>query len=467
MTMPTVSVVIPAYNNAVFLGETIQSVLRQTYPHFELVVVNDASPDNAGEVVAGFSDPRIRYVVHEHNRGLSAARNSGIRASSGELIALLDGDDLFHPEKLRQHVEFHEQHPEIGVTYNARFELDHSRNTIRELWRPPLSVDLVDLVQGYPFGPSDMVLRREWAFRVNLFDEQYTYFGEDLDINCRLGLAGCTFASVDRALNYRRYHSGRVLSNLQASQEAEMRALMALFNQPACPERVLAVRHLALTSRYLGWANAAFAQSSTALGQADCLEAVGLDPSLLRGKPCRLATYLVENSILDESEDHEAVIDKKLDQLPPDLQFLRDDRMWMLGQGYLLRGARAVIWGRVANARGHFGRSAALGVHPDEGLLARLAAQALSYEGEFGAESATDMLRDLSRHLNPRAFAWLRGRCAANRAFRLYQTRKYRHVPTQVLSAIRHDRQYLANRGLISVLARSVLSSIGAQPSAE
>ena len=74
MAAPLVSVIVPAYNNAEFLGATIQSVLDQSYPHFELIVVNDASPDNVGEVVQQFRDPRMRTIVHAQNKGLSAAR---------------------------------------------------------------------------------------------------------------------------------------------------------------------------------------------------------------------------------------------------------------------------------------------------------------------------------------------------------------------------------------------------------
>ena len=129
----------------------------------------------------------------------------------GDYIALLDGDDFFHPDKLKAHVNFFEDHPEIDVTYNARFELNHSSKTIRDLWRPPPTVGLSDLILGYPFAPSDMVIRRECLFRADLFDESYTYYGEDLDINCKLAILGFRFASVDRALNYRTFHSRRVI----------------------------------------------------------------------------------------------------------------------------------------------------------------------------------------------------------------------------------------------------------------
>ena len=144
---PLVSVVVPAYNQADFLAETIESVLAQSYPHFELVVVNDASPDHTDDIVGRFTDPRLSYVRHDVNRGLPAARNSGMRASNGEIIALLDADDLFLPEKLRHHVDFFQQHPEIGVSFNNRYELDHSAETIRSMWRPPRHAGLKELLE--------------------------------------------------------------------------------------------------------------------------------------------------------------------------------------------------------------------------------------------------------------------------------------------------------------------------------
>ena len=111
--MKEISVVIPAYNQAEFLREAIQSVLDQTYANFEIIVVDDASPDHTSEVVMQFDDPRVNLVAHVENRGLPASRNTGIRAARGELIALLDADDYFHPEKIETHVNYLENHPEI------------------------------------------------------------------------------------------------------------------------------------------------------------------------------------------------------------------------------------------------------------------------------------------------------------------------------------------------------------------
>ena len=157
-----VSVLIPAYNQAKYLGKAIQSVLDQTFTNFELIIVNDGSSDGTDDIVKSFVDPRIKYIVHDQNKGLAATRNTGIRASSGEFVAFLDLDDFFHPEKLKIYMDYVAEHSDVSALYNSRFELNHSQTTIRELWRPPESISLADLVLGFPFAPSDLLLKRDW-----------------------------------------------------------------------------------------------------------------------------------------------------------------------------------------------------------------------------------------------------------------------------------------------------------------
>ena len=89
MSSPKVSVIIPTYGGADHLSEAIQSVLDQTYPHFELFVVNDGSPDNTDEVMAKFADPRLIYRVHAQNQGVDQARKTGLDVSTGDIVAFL------------------------------------------------------------------------------------------------------------------------------------------------------------------------------------------------------------------------------------------------------------------------------------------------------------------------------------------------------------------------------------------
>lgn len=460
MNSPKVSVIIPAYNNAEYLGETIQSVLDQTYSNLEVMIVNDASPDNVHQVLQQFHDPRIQYIVHEQNRGLSEARNTGIRSSTGDILALLDGDDLFHPKKLEMHVAFLEKHPEVDVTYNSRFELNHSSTTIRELWRPPLTVGLADLVFGFPFSPSDMVVRREWMFRVNLFDPRYVYVGEDLDINCRLAIAGCKFASVDRALNYRRYHSSRVIKNLRWYVDNTLKPLHSIFADPRCPQQVLALQDQAFANHYLLLSVIAFAQDETALGQEFCLEAVRRNPYIANGLPSPLAETLLSFSIVDESLEHEPLLRRMIKQLPPDLALREDQCHRAVALGYLRRGVRAVMWKRLEDGRGHFERAAALSAQMDEPFLCSLTAQLLDYETEFGPEATQDVFQKLRPYLekigNRAQVRWLNGHYLVNKAFLDYRAGKYAQVPSQVMRALVNNPHYLANRGVLAILFRSL-----------
>src|SRR5215204_4079119 len=114
---PRVSVIIPAYSAAQFIGATLESVFAQTYADYEVVVVNDGSPDTAEleEVLKPYAQ-RINYITHE-NRGLSGARNTGIRAARGEFVALLDADDLWEPHYLERQFAELDRRPELDVVY--------------------------------------------------------------------------------------------------------------------------------------------------------------------------------------------------------------------------------------------------------------------------------------------------------------------------------------------------------------
>lgn len=120
---PTVSVIIPCFNQARFLPDCIASLQAQTYPHWEAIIVNDGSPDNTREMALRLraGEPRIRYI-EQKNRGLSGARNSGVTESRGIFLQFLDSDDVLESDKLRYQVEFLQRRPEIGIVYgDARY----------------------------------------------------------------------------------------------------------------------------------------------------------------------------------------------------------------------------------------------------------------------------------------------------------------------------------------------------------
>jgi len=463
---PLVSVIIPAYNNAEYLGDAIESVLQQTYSNLELIIVNDASPDDTVRVIRGYDDSRIRYIVHEHNKGLSAARNTGIQAAMGEFIALLDGDDYFHPEKLRLHMEFMEKNSDIGATYNARFELSHSAKTIRAIWRPPLTVGLKELVFGFPFGPSDMVIRREWVVKINMFDEYYVYVGEDLDFNCRLALAGCKFASVDRALNYRRYYSGRVIKNIPYFVDCTFRAMQATFTDPRCSNEVLALQNEAFASHYILWSAIAFAQNDVELGQEYCLAAIQMDPTFLKGLPPKYADEYIKYCILDDTRDPEELLRNIFRQLPGELrQMAKQGEDWVVARSFLLKGIQSILWGRLELGKQYIAQAMARGAKVSNPLFTQISSELINYEREFGSRATHRVIENLMLHINkiegPTNLRWSEGLHLVNRAFMSFNEGKYARVPIWILKAITLEPAYLVNNGVIKIFLLSLVRQLG------
>ncbi|MEZ4618581.1 MAG: glycosyltransferase family 2 protein [Caldilineaceae bacterium] len=469
MNKPKVSVVIPAYNGGEYLAEAIQSVLDQSYPHFELIVVDDCSPAGASEIMARFSDPRLRFIVQSENLGAVAARKTGVDAATGEIIAFLDQDDLFHPEKLATHVAFLEAHPEIGVSYNSRFECNGDAKTIRSIWQPPTTMTLSDLVLGFPFAPSDTVVRRELAQRDELWDQSYVrtgaekiFNGAEIIFGGRLALVGQKMADVGRTLNYRRYHPRRKFSDLAARCQAEQDCQELILSDSRCPAAVGALRHRAFTNIYLSWIYYAFTQGETAIGQSFVRKAIALTPTILQGEPSELVGYFVDNIANDSSLEIAETLTQSLAQLPPDLAITRTQLDWAIGRGYLIRAMQAMVWDRPEQGEAYLAQADQFDAQVDEAVVQSLTYQLFLYQEANGVEATENVLRRLAAHYphlgriqNRR---WISGYFAVNRAFRRYQTGEFSAVPRQVVQAVTNHPQYLFNRGVIAILFRSLSS---------
>ena len=204
--MPKVSVIIPAYNVAPFIGETLDSVFAQTFTDYEVIVINDGSPDTEDLecALARFID-RINYIKQE-NRGASAARNRGLRAARGEFAAFLDADDLWLPNYLDEQIKFTREGNCDLVCADAEVFSDGSREEKTYLeslmaGAPPTGdVTFIGLLSAeQSLITSGVVVRRERVFEAGLFDEALPN-SQDFDLWLRLARHGARMAYQRRVL---------------------------------------------------------------------------------------------------------------------------------------------------------------------------------------------------------------------------------------------------------------------------
>lgn len=175
---PLVSVVIPSYDRPAFVRRAVESVLEQTYPNVECVVVDDHSPDPVAPLLADLPTDRLagfRVVRHEENRGGNAARNTGIEATTGEFVAFLDDDDRWLPEKLEKQVAaFEAAGPEVGVVYTGAVVVDANDEVVATYVRRARGDIVPALVRGLTVGSFSRVLVRRSAIEAaGLPDERF------------------------------------------------------------------------------------------------------------------------------------------------------------------------------------------------------------------------------------------------------------------------------------------------------
>jgi glycosyltransferase involved in cell wall biosynthesis len=180
-----VSVIIPCYNHAHFVGEAIQSVLNQDYRRYEIILVDDGSTDNTREVAAQFGF-KVRYI-YQPNQGLSAARNSGLRAARGELIGFLDADDLYEPDYLSTLVAVLEANPQADAVHCACRFVDHNNQPLLQIAGRIVPPDKLypTLLKGNFMTPICMLVHRRCYQKMDGFDTSLSSC-EDWDMWLRI-----------------------------------------------------------------------------------------------------------------------------------------------------------------------------------------------------------------------------------------------------------------------------------------
>lgn len=177
-----ISVVIPTKNRKILLNKAIKSVLNQTYRDFECIIVDDGSTDGTGDMVKQFRERKLRYIriKEEDSKGGNYARNVGIKSTTGELVAFLDDDDEWLPDKLRLQKEYLDKHPDVGMVYCPFYRFNVEQST-RQKVIPDFSCKgdcSKKIFTHIPCVSMTMMVRRDILEKVGNFDENLRFWQE-------------------------------------------------------------------------------------------------------------------------------------------------------------------------------------------------------------------------------------------------------------------------------------------------
>jgi glycosyltransferase involved in cell wall biosynthesis len=227
-----VTVIIPTFKRIEYLQRAIASVREQTYQDFSCLIVNDYPPDSVllADAIASLADPRFQLINHETSLGGNAARNTGILAGTGEIIAFLDDDDYWLPEKLQKHLACHQQNPQAGLVFSGVIKQWNNDVLPSKTFKGRLPEGNVRkaMSQGKfcPRTTSGVTVRRECFELCGLFDGNLVSF-QDWDMWYRIA-HHYDFACIDEALLIFRQHLGDRTSQ---SRERRLQGLNQLISK--------------------------------------------------------------------------------------------------------------------------------------------------------------------------------------------------------------------------------------------
>jgi glycosyltransferase involved in cell wall biosynthesis len=208
---PLVSIVIPSYNHAHFLGRALQSLLDQTYTNWEVILVDNHSQDNTDKVVQSFAEQRIAMLKIHNNGVIAASRNMGILAARGEWIAFLDSDDFWYPEKLEISINGIQEDASVDVCSTDEMMVDEVSGKKRMLKYGPYCPDFYKelLLEGNCLSPSATLVRRDFLIRHGILFRENKEFvtAEDYDLWMRLAQAGAKFKFIHSVQGEYRVHA--------------------------------------------------------------------------------------------------------------------------------------------------------------------------------------------------------------------------------------------------------------------
>ena len=247
-----ISVVMPCYNSGRFISYAIESILKQSFDKFELIIINDGSTDESDSVIRKYlTDPRVKYIVLQQNKGNYTARNIGMKLAIGKYICVMDADDIAFPDRLRKQFRFMERHPQIGLSGCFATCIDERGNLMTLIKKPTNYNDIkLGLFIENKFIHSAIIVRKQLLKKhLLLYNEKLTYSADyDFLIRCskKFKIVNTRDILIQYRIHQRQISSHKCKDQLEFADHVRLKQLWALKIKPTTDEFQL---HLNLLRR--------------------------------------------------------------------------------------------------------------------------------------------------------------------------------------------------------------------------
>lgn len=270
VNLPLVTVFMPAFNGEAYIEKAIQSVLNQSFTDFELLIINDGSTDGTLDIVRKFTDPRIRLIHNDGNKGLTFTRNRGIEEAKGQYIAILDCDDLAMPDRLKAQIAFLNSNPEIAMCGGQAITIDESGKQIGNLNVMAGDKNISpELVFHNTFINSTLMIKRSAMLESGGYRDYSP--AEDYELSYRISLHH-PVANLNKVLVAYRLH-GNNISKVQNEKiiNAELRIIENIHTNLGIPkdENLIRIHHDYFSYRFSSRSSKEFLPFFEALKQGN------------------------------------------------------------------------------------------------------------------------------------------------------------------------------------------------------
>jgi tetratricopeptide (TPR) repeat protein len=451
-----VSIIIPTYNRSQLLRLTVESVLAQTYPNIEIIVVDDGSTDDTARVMEQYTG-RITYIKQD-NQGPGGALETGFQGASGEYINFLDHDDLMMPTKIERQVQVLDSQPEIGLVHCGYYEIDKDGNLL-EKYCPLPEGSLEELACWDPIWSGAPLVRRQCLDHVRLFDKQIRTC--DWDLWLGIAQAGYRFACVQEPLGAYRILPGSQASHIDKIAELTFATLDKFFADPHLPDDVTALKDKAYGGQCFWLSCKYYAAGRWEEGQRYLARALALQPQLLENPQ-----LIYEQALNPRVDDPVKFIMNMFDHLPPGAESLQRYRVPLLHQVYAIPALRSYRVGKIAEAKRQLTKAITrfpTMLDQSEDFAKSVYRFAMRTPTGTPLSFVDTVMQNLPDSTQPlaRARAQILGDVNIGCAFQEYTAGHWLPTIRRTITGLWYNPVHLRNRGVLSIFLKSLLRLLG------